>query len=138
MLLHAAVSGLFTKLASDLFAGQRRPTLVAGLLFVTHPVHTEAVAGLVGRADCAAALFFLLSLMAYIHFVRLREYGPWPARVYLYLSLILAACAMLSKEHGITVLAVAAVYHICLYHKLWPFSVEAVRAIITEVSQLAP
>ena len=34
--------------------------LLSGLWFVTHPVHTESVAGLVGRADVLAALFSIL------------------------------------------------------------------------------
>src|SRR5207237_3530695 len=34
--------------------------LVAGLLFAVHPVHAEAVANVVGRAELMAALFTLV------------------------------------------------------------------------------
>lgn len=127
VLLHVAVSTLFTRFAAELFNADGRPALIAGLLFAIHPVHTEAVAGIVGRADCGAALFFLLSLMAYMRFCQLRN------RSYLYASLLMAVLAMLSKEHGITVIAVSAVYHALVRHKFWP-SFASLRALAKEVS----
>ncbi|CAH2247080.1 jg23912 [Pararge aegeria aegeria] len=48
-------------------------TAVAGLSFAAHPIHTEAVAGVVGRADLAACNFFLLSFLLYTEHVRLRN-----------------------------------------------------------------
>uniref|UniRef100_A0A3B5LJS7 dolichyl-phosphate-mannose--protein mannosyltransferase n=1 Tax=Xiphophorus couchianus TaxID=32473 RepID=A0A3B5LJS7_9TELE len=63
--LHGAVTVLFTSLARLLLGGGPW-SLLAGLLFASHPVHTEAVAGVVGRADEGAALFFLLSLLCYL------------------------------------------------------------------------
>ena len=41
------------------------PAFIAGLLFAVHPVHTEAVTGLVGRADVGAALFFLFAFSSF-------------------------------------------------------------------------
>lgn len=41
------------------------PALIVSLLFITHPVHVEAVAGVVGRAELLAALFFLSSFCCY-------------------------------------------------------------------------
>lgn len=42
-------------------------TFMAGLMFASHPIHTEAVAGIVGRADVGASFFlFLLSLLCYM------------------------------------------------------------------------
>lgn len=46
---------------------------VTGLIFATHPIHTEAVAGVVGRADLAACNFYLLSFLTYIAHVKVRE-----------------------------------------------------------------
>uniref|UniRef100_A0A8C4QE13 dolichyl-phosphate-mannose--protein mannosyltransferase n=1 Tax=Eptatretus burgeri TaxID=7764 RepID=A0A8C4QE13_EPTBU len=46
---------------------QRAPeAFLAALLFAVHPVHTEAVAGIVGRADLLCAAFFFLSLSSYM------------------------------------------------------------------------
>lgn len=48
-------------------------TAVTGLAFASHPIHTEAVAGVVGRADLAACNLFLLSFLLYSEHIRLRE-----------------------------------------------------------------
>lgn len=69
-----------------------RAGIVAGVLFAVHPVHVEAVAGLVGRAEllCTAA-----TVWALIGFL-----GPmsW-ARCWLIVAAFIVA--MLSKEQGI-------------------------------------
>lgn len=46
---------------------------VTGLVFASHPIHTEAVAGVVGRADLAAANLYLLSFLAYVTHVKHRD-----------------------------------------------------------------
>lgn len=50
--------------------GSRQCALLAGVLFATHPIHTEAVAGIVGRADLLCALFVFCALLAYIRAVQ--------------------------------------------------------------------
>lgn len=45
----------------------------ATLLFAVHPVHCEAVASVVGRADILANVFFILSFLCYIEHVKLRN-----------------------------------------------------------------
>ncbi|MBI5366627.1 MAG: hypothetical protein HZA54_06295 [Planctomycetes bacterium] len=45
-------------------SGDDRIAAAAALLFAVHPVHVEAVAGLVGRADLMATAFTLLALLA--------------------------------------------------------------------------
>ncbi|XP_035286133.1 protein O-mannosyl-transferase TMTC2-like isoform X2 [Anguilla anguilla] len=126
--LHAGVTGLFARL-SRLLLGGGRWALAAGLLFASHPVHTEAVAGVVGRADLGAGLFFLLSLLCYARHCAFRPGpstspapapGPSPARCWAWLlaSLLLAACSMLWKEQGMTVLGVATAYDFFICHRL--------------------
>lgn len=39
--------------------------LLSGCLFAAHPIHTEAVSGLVGRAELLAGLFYVLAVIAY-------------------------------------------------------------------------
>ncbi|CAL8262266.1 unnamed protein product [Merluccius merluccius] len=115
---HGTVTGLFTLLAR-LLLGHGPWSLLAGLLFASHPIHTEAVAGVVGRADVGAALFFLLSLLCYVRHCRLRGHeGPRRLSVWLLGSLGLAACSMLWKEQGVTVLAVSALYELCVFYRL--------------------
>ncbi|XP_035497639.2 protein O-mannosyl-transferase TMTC2 [Scophthalmus maximus] len=116
--LHGAVTGLFTSLARLLLGGGLW-SLLAGLLFASHPIHTEAVAGVVGRADEGAALFFLLSLLCYMRHCTLRGHaGPWRLAAWLLCSLACAACSMLWKELGVTVLALSALYDVCVFHRL--------------------
>lgn len=138
VLLHCLATGLFTLLARSLLPA--RSTLaaaVAGALFAAHPIHTEAVAGIVGRADIGAAVFFMLAFMSYRRYAalrsslcvalrhqRLRAKSLWPLVVkkwcWMTLTLLCAACSMLTKEHGITILAVCAVYDVFVHSRLRP------------------
>ncbi|XP_026167362.1 protein O-mannosyl-transferase TMTC2 isoform X2 [Mastacembelus armatus] len=118
VVFHGAVTFLFTSLAR-LLLGRGLWSLLAGLLFASHPIHTEAVAGIVGRADEGAALFFLLSLLCYIRHCKLRGHaGPWRLMAWFLGSLVCAACSMLWKELGVTVLAISALYDVCVFHRL--------------------
>ncbi|GFY51640.1 protein O-mannosyl-transferase TMTC2 [Trichonephila inaurata madagascariensis] len=115
VILHAMVSALFTSLASALFCHSTLPTLAASLLFAAHPIHTEAVAGVVGRADVGACFFFLLALLSYMKYCKYRD-----KKQYLYICLVMSAASMLTKEHGITVLVLCAVYDLFVVHRLHP------------------
>ena len=53
----------------------QRGALLAGLMFALHPVHTEAVAGVVGRAEVLSAVFFFAALLSYHRHVELRREG---------------------------------------------------------------
>lgn len=160
----------------------------ATLLFAVHPVHCEAVASVVGRADILANIFFILSFLCYVEHVKLRNkifYVDQPVKngcvvknthekicktykfnaecygkvcrlesllkkicqflkINIYLSemqalssyvmqfnaikewlllgtsLVLAMMAMLSKETGVTVLAVCAAYDLVRTRHLLP------------------
>jgi protein O-mannosyl-transferase len=71
IVLHAVVCAQLSVLAKRLFlhrldeATSRSVGLWAGLLFAVHPVHTEAVVGIVGRADlmCAVGMLGVLLVM---------------------------------------------------------------------------
>ena len=74
VLLHSLATALFTHLARRLNPAQSSfPVWAAGLTFAAHPVHCEAVAGVVGRADVLACIFFLLSLLSYIQYCVYRD-----------------------------------------------------------------
>jgi hypothetical protein len=62
--------------------------LVAGLLFAVHPVHVEAVANVVGRAELMAALFTLVAVYAAL----VHESVAWGAAA--------LALGLLSKENA--------------------------------------
>ncbi|KAL6116777.1 tmtc2 [Pungitius sinensis] len=135
--LHGLVTAVFTAFSRPLLGGGPW-SLLAGLLFASHPVHTEAVAGVVGRADVGAALFFLLSLLCYARHCGLRGDDQNPRRCdggsgsgsgsgggsvsrcwgWMVASLWCAAASMLWKEQGVTVLAVSAVYDLVVFQRL--------------------
>lgn len=73
---------------------------LATVLFTFHPIHVEAVASLVGRADCLCGLFYLASAILYTNAIR-RTGTSKPLFLLAYLT---ALAASLTKEIGVTVL----------------------------------
>lgn len=99
--LHVLVTLLVAWLAQRLFA---RPliTCLAGAVFAVHPVHTEAVTSVVGRAEELAALLGLLTLFAAVRADSAA--GAWPRRAWSAASLLAFGLAVMSKESALTVL----------------------------------
>ena len=93
-------------------------TTVAGLLFAIHPIHTEAVAGIVGRADVLCGIFYLLAFLTFIKYSSTTTTKGCIKYVWLSLTFILVTASTLSKEIGITVLGVCATYYIFYYSHL--------------------
>nr|CAD7399467.1 unnamed protein product [Timema cristinae] len=77
LLLHCLATSLVVRLASTLLplesAAPRISVAATGLLFASHPIHVEAVAGVVGRADLAACVFYLSSFLCYVAHVAYRD-----------------------------------------------------------------
>ena len=72
MVLHSIVSALFFHTCIRILHGNvasktKSLPLLCGMLFALHPIHTEAVANVVGRAEILCALFYLLALLSYIN-----------------------------------------------------------------------
>ena len=105
LLWHAAATAAVVLVAAPYVT--EAAALVAGLLFAVHPVHVEAVANLVGRAELMAGLFLLLAVLASRSVRRRRGDGrrTWPAEVAL---LVAVACGLLSKEHAAVAVALLA------------------------------
>jgi hypothetical protein len=92
VLLHAGVSAVVALLAVRL-AGVAAGW-ASGLLFAVHPVHVEAVAGLVGRAETACALALVLGIYWFL------DVRPLTVRR----GVAICVCfivALLSKEQGV-------------------------------------
>lgn len=127
ILLHAVISALMIDMFAILTGGLSydekgkiqnlapKTSLLAALFFAVHPVHTESVAGIVGRADLLCALFFQLSFLAYCKAFNKGSGGDDRFSVqWVVASLLLCAAAMLCKEQGITVLGVNAAFDVLL------------------------
>jgi len=91
---HAGASVAVAWLARQ-WSGERA-ALAAGLLFAVHPVHVEAVANIVGRAELMAALFAIVSVYAAL------------ARDRLWWSAVALAAGLLSKENAVVAPALIA------------------------------
>ena len=106
VLLHAACAALLAPVAAMLAPSEPATVAaVASISFAVHPVHTEAVASIVGRAELLCCLFFLLTLMSYG--AGLRAKSNLASGAYVTLAVVLAVLATASKETGITALGVA-------------------------------
>jgi len=70
---------------------------LAGLLFVAHPIQTQAVTYIVQRMASLATLFYLTSIVCYIT-ARFRERIDYKAIVYLGLASISAVLGMYTKQ----------------------------------------
>lgn len=123
VLLHATVCVLFLRVCRRIFNSHISSqtsslSLLCGLFFALHPIHTEAVANVVGRSDVLCGVFYLVALLSYMNCfsdgITLEE-NKRPAK---YSKLWLASCifcsvlSLFSKEQGITVLGVCVVYDV--------------------------
>ncbi|XP_016831711.1 protein O-mannosyl-transferase TMTC3 isoform X1 [Cricetulus griseus] len=104
---HAIVSVVFLKVCK-LFL-DKRSSVIAALLFAVHPIHTEAVTGVVGRAELLSSVFFLAAFLSYT-----KSKGPDNSIVWtpIALTVLLVAVATLCKEQGITVIGICCVYEV--------------------------
>jgi tetratricopeptide (TPR) repeat protein len=112
--LHAAVTVGIFYLALSLLGSVLGAT-VAAVVFAVHPIHTEAVSSIVGRAELLAALFVLVCLLALIRAVR------HPGRTHkLWLAVSLAALAIgiLAKESAFMAIPLCVIVYAWLKSRL--------------------
>lgn len=113
VLLHSIVAALVSTLSGKL-SHKNSIAWLAGLLFAVHPIHTESVAGVVGRADILATLFGLLSFINYLIYKEKITNDSWTVSSskgrFLCATIAFAFLAMLAKEQGITILGLCILY----------------------------
>ena len=110
ILLHALVTVLVYRLFAEL--AERRTAWIGAALFAVHPVHVEAIAGVVGRAELLSAALVLGALLLHRAWrppgraAGARSLGartPWVCGAF-YLA------AALTKESALTAIALVASY----------------------------
>lgn len=102
--LHCAVCCLLLKILPKLLQDiDEKVVWITTALFAIHPVHTEAVCGVVGRADLMCALFYILCINFYVELLKHNDNGWRQTDLYMIL-LCITALAVMCKEIGITIL----------------------------------
>jgi len=108
IILHAGVTILAFWLAVRLF--DERIAVIAAALFAIHPIHTEAVTSIVGRAELLAALFGLLAVLSVGPMDTTTN--PWSKRAWHALSVLCFSFAVFSKESAVTILPLVMLYRV--------------------------
>jgi len=89
----------------NILYGKRLLSLLTSLFFVIHPIHTETITYIAGRADSLALFFVLLTLIFYIKHLNSENRGTY---IFMLLSYIFA---LLSKESSLILLPLLLLYH---------------------------
>ncbi|KAL4219888.1 Protein O-mannosyl-transferase tmtc4 [Mactra antiquata] len=133
--LHGVVSVLLLAMFSLLFGGYTvametgqlefkaaKSSFLCALLFAVHPIHTESVSGIVGRADLLCAVLFVSSFLIYVKSCALDLHEKENHQIiyrpdsfslqYIICSMVLCALSVFCKEQGITVIGVCSVYDV--------------------------
>ncbi|MDP6685424.1 MAG: tetratricopeptide repeat protein [Candidatus Omnitrophota bacterium] len=111
ILLHVSVALLIYWLVNILYNNKFLSCLTS-IFFVTHPIHTEAVSYITGRADPLAALFMVLSLIFYVKTVNTRK------RMFCFTSILAYAGAILSRESSLILPLMILLYHYVFERKI--------------------
>ena len=82
---------------------------LGGLLFATHPIHTDSISSVVSRGEALSGLFAMLSFLLYASAFRSHD-RIHVSYLRIGLSIFLAGIGTFCKEQCITVLAVNAAY----------------------------
>src|SRR5215472_14692572 len=93
---HAANAVLLFLLLQRMTGTSWRSGFVAAL-FAVHPLHVESVAWIAERKDVLSGFFFLLTLAAYLHYIRARSTGRY------LLVALLFAFGLMAKPMLVTV-----------------------------------
>jgi Flp pilus assembly protein TadD len=147
VLLHAAVSALVVLVAARLVAdlGKEReapgflsPALAAGLLFATHPIHTEAVVWVAALPELSFVLFGLLAFLAFV-----RSEGAWTP--WGWLSVGLFFVSTLCKETALVLPAFLGLHALlrrqlplgAIFRRLIPFGIAAAISLVLRFQALS-
>ncbi|MDD5116600.1 MAG: tetratricopeptide repeat protein [Candidatus Omnitrophica bacterium] len=133
VMLHILVALAFYGLIRLLFADTTL-AFFSAMLFLAHPVNTEAVSYISGRSDLLSALFLLLCLIFYVRAARQPKLS--------YLLFIFFSCllAFLSKENALIIVSVILLYH-CIFRVrirrgvfFWPAAVSLLYMLARAVN----
>ncbi|VDO09654.1 unnamed protein product [Rodentolepis nana] len=108
ILLHIIAVLLFHYLSTRFI--EPSGSLAAALLFAVHPIHVEAVTGIVGRAELLSAIFVFASILIYLDIIKSESSKLISGFTRLLAIAILVIIGTLCKEQCITVVGVCLAY----------------------------
>lgn len=121
--IHVINSGLVLLLAQILLR-RGAVALLAACIFALHPVNSEVVNYISSRSESLCALFFLVSLIAYI---KARTAAKFRLIIY-GISLAAFSGALLCKSIAVTLLPLLLAFEIC-----FPFHLPSVRSVLHRI-----
>lgn len=97
-LIFHIIASILVYVFVNLLTGKRFAALIAALLFGIHPMHMESVAWVSGRKDVLYGTFYMIALIAYVKYVRVKE-----VKRYLWFALVVFAffLSLLSKPSAV-------------------------------------
>lgn len=124
VLLHSACTLLLYFAGLEVFRGDRGMSVLAALLFATHPIHTDAIDSIVGRAEGLYGLFYLMAFLAYVRCASPRgtSWGWYCGYVVCFIL------SVLSKEMGLMVLANCWAWDLLYNFDCWSLAVSFLPA----------
>jgi protein O-mannosyl-transferase len=105
-----SIGVLFMFVSSFIFKNNKLLALIISLMFLAHPIHTEVVANVKSRDEILSLMFMILSLHNAFRYYDNKKMSS------LIMSAICFFTAMMSKEYGVTLLAITPIALIG-YHK---------------------
>lgn len=114
--LHAVACILVYITVVAVFHASDIEAFVSAAIFAVHPVHTEAVTGVVGRADLLSAIFCLCSYLSFARAARKTSTNY----LLLALSSFFVVLATASKENGMTISCVLFVHDLVASSDIFP------------------
>lgn len=133
VIIHIIACLLLFALLKEIFRGKKYAviaSLIGTLVFLVHPVHTEAVSWVSGRTDSMVTLFFFASFLYYVKFIHSKEDKKSkddPQRMLMW-SLIFYFCGLLSKEMIITMPVVIILFDMVYRGKSFDFLKKNLKA----------
>lgn len=100
IVLYGLTGVLLFIVLNSLFRSQHAIALIATLIFLAHPIHTEVVANIKGRDDISCLLFLLAAVWNLLRYV---DAGKFLSIIFSWICFFLA---IMSKENAVTFLAV--------------------------------
>lgn len=136
VLLYAAIAFLLYQLLYKHITKKIWPSFIITLLFVVHPIHTEVVANIKSRDELLSWLFLLLTLIFALDWKKKNKI------IFLLMSVVCFFLALLSKENGVTFIAILPITFFCFTKMDWkksflatvPFIIVTVLYIILRFS----